>query len=81
LDIDGEVLSISQFTLYADTQKGRRPSYIKALNGNEAKKLYQQFNQVLRKHVAVVEEGIFGANMQVELVNDGPVSIILERGN
>ena len=79
LDVGGSILSVSQFTLYADSKKGRRPSYIKALNGGEANCLYQQFNQALRARGVVVEEGIFGANMQVHLVNDGPVTILLEK--
>lgn len=79
LDVGGSILSISQFTLYADTRKGRRPSYIKALNGEEAKDLYQLFNQKLRSTVKLVEEGIFGADMKVDFINDGPVTIILEK--
>lgn len=79
LDVSGSILSISQFTLYADTRKGRRPSYIKALNGDEAKGLYQLFNQKLRSTVELVEEGIFGADMKVDFINDGPVTIILEK--
>ena len=78
LDIKGEVLSISQFTLYADTKKGNRPSYINALKGEEAVKLYDLFNQKLSKFVSV-ETGIFGADMKVSLINDGPVTIILEK--
>lgn len=78
LDVDGSVLSISQFTLYGDARKGRRPSYIKALRGEEAIKLYELFNTELRKNVEV-EEGIFGADMKVELINDGPVTILLEK--
>ena len=78
LDINGSVLSISQFTLYADTTHGRRPSYIKALNGEEAIKLYEFFNEELKKYVHV-ETGIFGADMKVSLVNDGPITIMLER--
>lgn len=79
LDVSGGILSISQFTLYADTRKGRRPSYIKALNGEEANGLYQLFNQKLRSAVELVEEGIFGADMKVDFINDGPVTIILEK--
>lgn len=79
LDMNGSILSVSQFTLYADTKKGRRPSYIKALNGEEAKLLYQLFNQELRKKVSRVEEGIFGADMEVHLINDGPITVLLEK--
>lgn len=81
LDIKGEILSVSQFTLYADTKKGRRPSYIKALNGNDAKKLYNIFNQKLRDNSIIVNEGIFGADMKVSIVNDGPVTIVMESRN
>ena len=78
LDINGSILSVSQFTLYGDAKKGRRPSYVRALGGEEAIKLYQLFNEELKKKV-VVEEGIFGADMKVSLVNDGPVTILLEK--
>ena len=78
LDYGGEILSISQFTLYADTKKGNRPSYVEALSGPEATKLYDMFNDELRNYVHV-ETGIFGANMQVSLVNDGPTTIMLEK--
>ena len=77
LDIDGKILSISQFTLYADTKKGNRPSYIKALGGTEACKLYHQFNELLKENVEV-ETGVFGADMQVEIHNNGPVTIIID---
>ena len=78
LDVGGNILSVSQFTLYASTVKGNRPSYVKALNGEEAIELYKQFNSLLREHVPV-EEGIFGANMKVSLINDGPVTILMEK--
>ena len=73
-----EVLSISQFTLYADTKKGNRPSYINALNGDLAIKLYDLFNEELSKYVKV-EVGKFGSDMQIYLINDGPTTILLER--
>lgn len=78
LDIGGEILSISQFTLYGDAKKGNRPSYILALKGEEATILYDKFNDELSKYIHV-EKGIFGANMQVSLVNDGPTTILLEK--
>ena len=77
LDIGGEILSVSQFTLYADTKKGNRPSYIKALGGNEAIKLYEKFNEELNKNVST-KTGVFGADMKVEILNDGPVTIIID---
>ena len=79
IDTGGKVLSISQFTLYADTRKGRRPSYINALNGEEAVKLYDLWNQKLKEKKIEVATGQFGADMTVSLINDGPVSILLEK--
>lgn len=78
LDVGGSILSVSQFTLYADTKKGRRPSYLNALNGEQAIILYDEFNQKLQQKVSV-ETGIFGAEMKVELINDGPITIMLEK--
>lgn len=78
LDTNGSILSISQFTLYSDTSGGNRPSYVKAMKGDDAIKLYTLFNEELRKYIKI-ETGIFGAEMQVKLINDGPVTIILER--
>ncbi len=78
LDINGAILSISQFTLYADTNRGNRPSYIKAMKGEEALKLYDLWNQTLKEHNIIVETGIFGADMLVNIENDGPITIILE---
>lgn len=79
LDVGGSILSVSQFTLYADTRKGRRPSYVNALGGEKAIDLYKKFNEVLMEKGVEVEEGIFGADMKVQLLNDGPVTIILEK--
>lgn len=78
-DVKGDILSVSQFTLYADTTKGRRPSFTHALNSNDALDLYDYFNkeleQKLNKHIST---GIFGADMKVESVNDGPFTLILD---
>ena len=78
LDYGGSILSISQFTLYADTHKGNRPSYIEALRGEESTKLYDLFNEELRKYDIEVFTGIFGSDMKIELLNDGPVTIIYD---
>ncbi len=79
IDIGGSILSVSQFTLYADSSKGRRPSYINALPGDKATILYDLFNEKLRAQNIPVETGLFGADMKVSLINDGPVTIILEK--
>ncbi len=77
LDIEGSILSISQFTLYADCKKGRRPSFVDALSGDESIILYDKFNDLLSK-IVNVKTGVFGASMDVSLTNQGPVTIILE---
>ena len=77
-DINGSILSVSQFTLYGDASKGNRPSYINALKGEESSKLYDLFNEKLKEEIHT-ETGIFGAEMKVNLLNDGPVTIILEK--
>lgn len=79
LDVGGSILSVSQFTLYADTKKGNRPSYVKALDSINAVKLYKIFNERLSKYVKV-ETGKFGAEMKVNITNDGPITILLEEG-
>ncbi len=78
LDYGGEILSVSQFTLYADTKKGNRPSYIKALKSKKAKYLYDEFNKELAKKISV-KTGLFGADMKVNISNIGPTTILLER--
>ena len=78
-DVQGQILSVSQFTLYADTAKGNRPSFVDALNPQQAQELYELFNEKLRASGCDVQTGVFGADMQVELVNDGPLTIIYER--
>ncbi len=78
LDVKGSILSVSQFTLYADTAKGNRPSYMKALKGEEATKLYDLWNEELRKYVTV-QTGIFGADMKVTFTNVGPTTIWFEK--
>ncbi len=78
-DVDGGVLVVSQFTLYGDTERGRRPSFIEAARPEVAIPLYERFLSQLRAAGLRVEAGEFGADMQVELLNDGPVTLILER--
>lgn len=79
LDFGGSILSVSQFTLYGDAKKGNRPSYIEALKNDEAIPLYEAFNEELRSLGVEVETGIFGADMDVSLVNIGPTTILLEK--
>jgi D-aminoacyl-tRNA deacylase len=78
LEVGGNILSVSQFTLYANTSKGRRPSYIEAARPNQANELWNTFNELLEQEGLEVEKGIFGAMMDVNLVNDGPVTIIID---
>ncbi|EMR05846.1 D-tyrosyl-tRNA(Tyr) deacylase [Bhargavaea cecembensis DSE10] len=78
LEAGGSVLSVSQFTLYADTAKGRRPGFSEAARPEQAEPIYKQFNEELRNLGLQVETGVFGAMMDVSLVNDGPVTVIVE---
>ena len=79
-EVEGDLLVVSQFTLYGDTSKGRRPSFVHAADPDEAVPLYERFVELLRERApGAVETGEFGALMQVELVNDGPVTLVLER--
>ncbi len=77
-DIGGELLLISQFTLYGDCRKGKRPDFMKAQGGEEAKKLYDELIAAFKKEISKVETGEFGADMKVNIVNDGPVTLLLE---
>ena len=77
-DVNGSILSISQFTLYSDTKKGNRPSFIESMKYDSAKVLYDLWNKKLESENIKVEKGVFGADMKVSILNDGPVTIILE---
>lgn len=78
IDAGGDILSISQFTLYADTRKGKRPSFVEAARPEQAKPLWEAFNEQLKANGLHVETGVFGAMMDVALINDGPVTITIE---
>jgi len=78
-DVGGEVLAVSQFTLYADARKGRRPSFVHAARPEKAQPIFEHFVETLRHEGIKVQTGVFGAHMKVALVNDGPVTILLER--
>lgn len=80
-EVDGEILSISQFTLYGNTKKGNRPSFINAAEPNYADQLYEELNQALRNYGYRVATGQFGADMKVTITNDGPVTILLDSKN
>lgn len=77
-EVKGSILSISQFTLYADCRKGRRPSFTKAAKAAFASTMYDRFNEILEEYGVYVGRGVFGADMKVELLNDGPVTICLD---
>ena len=79
-DVGGEILSISQFTLYAITKDGNRPSYVKALKGDLSKPMYEEFNKKLNE-IIPTKTGVFGADMKVEIYNDGPITIIIDSKN
>ena len=81
VDTNGEILLVSQFTLYGDTSHGNRPSFIEAARPEKAEPLYEYFLEKCRQENIHVEKGIFGADMKVSLINDGPVTIILEKEN
>lgn len=78
LDVNGELLVVSQFTLYGDCRKGRRPNFMEALSGDLAEELYNKFVELCKEQVDVVQTGVFGADMQLFIENDGPVTLLLD---
>ncbi len=78
LDVNGDILSISQFTLYADTRKGRRPSFVDAMRPEESSLLYDYFNEQLESKYHPIQKGVFGADMEVYSINDGPFTLVLD---
>lgn len=80
LDLEGEVLVVSQFTLYGDCRRGRRPDFLASAPASEAAGLYRRFVDTMRRHHPKVAEGVFGAKMKVRLLNDGPVTFVIDRG-
>ena len=78
-DVDGELLIVSQFTLYANCEKGNRPSFVEAMESKKANEIYEYFVERCKEKVKKVEKGVFGADMKVSLLNDGPVTIVLEK--
>lgn len=77
-DVGGEIMVVSQFTLYGDARKGNRPSFTNSAKGEKAEDFYEKFIEKMKENIEVVETGVFGADMQIELVNDGPVTIQLD---
>ncbi|KOA21076.1 D-tyrosyl-tRNA(Tyr) deacylase [Clostridium homopropionicum DSM 5847] len=77
-EVNGELLVVSQFTLYGDCRKGRRPNFMEALGGEEAKELYLKFVELCKEEISIVQTGVFGAHMIVEIENDGPVTLIID---